>query len=248
VVSDAELASVSGKFVPQSSLSNARVLSTMATPVNGPQNPALGVGAPSLAMSGAALNELQGQVVALGISFDSEWLRGGSGYEAALAVGINPQNQTVTSHSWSQTVGNGLGSVPTTGTINGSVSSTMTGIVQSSQVAGNGDAVVNQSSIEIGTKPIAPPTGTQTNGCGASCTVTSNPQALGVSISAPGGSVSQLIGSGQIRQNAQLVSDFNQVVNSMKVQVQVAPVLPTAITPSQLSALMQMQRPPMPGH
>jgi hypothetical protein len=120
--------------------------------------------------------------------------------------------------------------------------------MQSSQVAGNGDSVVNQSSIEIGTKPIPPHNGPEPNGCGAPCTITSNSHSLGVAINAPGGAVSQLIAPGHIGQNVQLVSDLNQVVNSMKIQVQVAPVQPTAITPAQLSAIMQMQRPPMPGH
>jgi len=96
------------------------------------------------------------------------------------------------------------------------------GIGQNIEIAGNGNTVVNATGVAVVTNrpEFAPlPNGAQSCSC-----ITMPPAGVSLSV-APTGAVaniaSQFIGSGAILQNASVTTDFNHIVNSFQLQVQV---------------------------
>lgn len=233
-VSDQTLKQMRGEFIiaPVGGASVAAAIAATqpsAGPVRALQTGAqAGGAAPSL----GNLPSSGGQVVYFGLQVVSSWqvptASGPAGVAAGATIGVDLKTGTPTVTTWTSSTNNGLPATPGTGgSVNGTppAENVVNGVGQSVQIAGNGNSVNNQASVQVGQvvpvfvagpTPNAPP-------CGAQCSVTFDNTGLHVSIATPHGAISQAVGQNGISQTVQVASDFNQITNQLGVNVQMAP-------------------------
>jgi hypothetical protein len=250
VLSDAQMSVIRGRYVPQgASLAISASTASILSPV-GPAS----VGASSQPDGSAGASPLGsivnngvtagfGQVVYFGVQMVSQWQTGSgtdlNSAQVGAALGINLQNGTMTQGTWSQSQGAGLAAIPpATDSVNGGgLTNISSGIGQSIQVAGNANSVANQTDIAISTAAPAALMIPVLNTCGAPCSAVIDPNTMSVAITQPGGVVSQTINANGILQSARIAGDVNQIMNTMHVQVQVAPS--AGLNAAQLTSLLQ---------
>lgn len=249
---DSELDSMRGKYIPpQREPSSLPYTITAAQPDAPARN--LAEGAPqtrngSTSSGPSIMAPLGGQVVYFGVEMVSQWQVGSgqsqSQLAAGAALGVNlrdPQHPQVSSAQWNSA----QGQMPPASVANGDVvgGAPLTnmggGVGQSIQIAGNGNSATNQAQIDVGSSspPAWLPVPTVGVGaCGAACQTTIG-GGMGVSITLPGGVILQQIGSNGVLQSAQLASDMNQIINTLTMHVQVAPV--SGFNVGQLTTILQ---------
>ncbi len=252
VVSDAEMDGIRGRYVPPQSASLAISAATVAvvapntltssTPTD--QTVSTATASPLGGLVNNGVTGGFGQVLYFGVEMVSQWQTGTgadlSSAQVGAAFGMNLQNGAVTQGTWSQSQGTGLSaSPPATDSINGGAGLTniSSGIGQNIQVAGNSNSIGNQTDIAISTAVPVPIIVPVVNTCGSPCSASINPNAMSVGITQPSGVVSQTISANGILQSARILGDVNQIMNTMHVQVQVAPS--NALNASQLTNLLQ---------
>lgn len=227
-VDDASLAGIRGKFVPPS---QARVSASAVLGASSPQRAA----EPLTYQSGSAvrspladLNQNNGTIAYFGVTMTSSWTVTNGGVTQGVQVGatlnVDVQNHSVSVGSWSQSQNGGLPSAPPTGnsvTGDAPASNISSGVGQSIQVAGNGNVISNQATVQYGSGPYAATTVPTTSDCTA-CTFQIGPNGMGIAIATPQGNASQSIGAGGILQAAQVWSDLNTITNQLGVNVQTA--------------------------
>ena len=198
------------------------------------------VGGPSLDVHGPS-----GPIVYFGFAMHSEWQSGAgpyaATYSAGVGIGADLRTQHVSVTTWS--VQNGTtGAAPGTSpnTIDGGIApGTVGGVAQTIQIAGNDNAVANHASVDVGPSALVPvliPTG---GPCGSACSVTLGAHEIGVSITTPAGSAAQAITAGAVSQSVKVMTDFNQVANTLHLQVQTG--TPSFSPTSLLPTLLQTQ-------
>lgn len=251
-LSDVELDSIRGKYVPQPQASSLPVSTIEPNPLADITR-SLPAAAPSAArtnvvsgLTDAGLLAGGGQVVYFGIELVSQWQSTGQNQgrlSAGAALGVNlgdPQRPQLSGVQWTSAQGESMpGSTANGNTVNGAPLANLGGgIGQSIQVAGNGNAVVNQAQIDIGSSPPTLPVPTPNgNPCTPACNTTMGASGMGVSITVPGGTIAQTVGPNGILQSAQIRSDLNQITNSLIMRVQVAPA--SGLNVGQLSTVLQ---------
>ena len=221
IVSDGDLASIRGRYVPVGR--NVRALASTTTP-DAPKTLPSGVARTTTAVTPGVSGAIAGNVVSgVTVSLASAWERPDQngvlgGYSAGASLSLDASgNVSVSTASWNSKIGAGLQTVPTTGTVSGAPLAGLTGIGQGIEVAGDGNSVLNVLHVDNGaSSTISVPRGTAP--CGASCSVSVG-SGFGLAINGPGGAVQQAIGPQGLFQSVQLTSDFNTVINTMNVHV-----------------------------
>jgi hypothetical protein len=242
-ISDATLQNMRGEFIVapvRGATAAAATVGARLDPLLS-QSPAAAVASAGRGTLGAGLANVSsggGQVVYFGLQVVSSWqvatATGPAGVSAGATIGVDLRTGTPSISTWTTSTNNGLPSTPSTGgSIDGTppATSVVNGVGQSVQVAGNGNSVSNQATVQVGQiVPVLSP-GPPSNAppCGAACSVSFDGTGLHVSIATPQGVVSQAVGQNGITQSVALTSDFNQISNQLGVNVQLA-------NPSQFSA------------
>jgi hypothetical protein len=152
--------------------------------------------------------------------------------DAGINLGVNikggrPQltiDQTFTSETPS--VG-GSSSTPggTASGGNAPLTNLSSGVAQSVQIVGDDNSGLNSATINIASTPPTVPPSPSTGGSPCTtCSVTDNKDGIDVTVDAPGvGNADQMIGAGQITQGITLNANDAAAINSLSLQIQMAP-------------------------
>ena len=197
----------------------------------------------------SATSPAAGTIVYFGLDMKTDWRTANAAtYSADVAVRIGVSASgtptlTITTDS-AQQPARTAGTSPSSGAIVGGLPADVggaSGLVQSIQIAGNGNAVDNHAAVTVTSNFTATTVGTA--GAGVACTACSfqaGPGGVGLSIALPGGNVaSQSLGPGGVTQSARITSDGNFVANDLRLVLGVAhggsaaaPIfVPSLITP-----------------
>ncbi|OBS08112.1 hypothetical protein Thpro_022362 [Acidihalobacter prosperus] len=201
---------------------------------------ALGMTARYPVLTSAGLAGIRGKyvdganVVYFGLQMVSSWQTGqGDSMTVGTDIGIGTVQgrPSVTFASWSKERG-GFESATQPGnrTASGSLAGHGQGVTQGIQVAGDGNQVSNQADVQVGPSGAITPLAASGPGViepnlvvvkgGAVGTVSVGGNGVSLGITLPGfGSVNQQLGVGGISQNAQVVSNANQVTNQLLMRV-----------------------------
>jgi hypothetical protein len=175
---------------------------------------------------------LPGGIEAFNLSLASSVEGGGVTRSAGVDIGVSLKTgrpQVTTDQSFtSETAGAGVPTVPGGGTASGAtapLTNLTGGVAQVVQIVGSGNAGLNDATINITSGPLPLQAATTTSGATCStCSVTEDKNGISVSVDAPGvGDAEQMIGATQITQGISLNADDAAAINSLSLQIQMAP-------------------------
>ncbi len=228
-VSDADLNGIRGKYVPPTDIR------PIALAMGTPGAPALAsTASTAVAIGPSPLSNLtgSGSVTYFGIAMVSTWTVKGAANptqdSVGLNVGIDVKSQSVSIQGWSTGSGGGIPGAPANDSVAGNAPLTniSSGVGQSIQIAGNGNAASNEATVTYGSAAPGLTPVPVINTCGAQCSTTVGNNAFSVSIVTPRGTVSQMVGSGTIGQSVQAWGDANQISNQLGITVHSQPTSP----------------------
>jgi hypothetical protein len=218
--------------------------------------PALSLGGSGGTPPPVSIPASSGRIVYFGLEMQTEWTApAGNGatktFVAGASLGLDlahgvptPQLQT-----WSASSGSVDDRDPLPASASNSTAGTIgdgriSGVAQMIQLAGNGNAVTNEATVDVShVKPsfvVTTPSGS--GPCGSACIVSVGKN-FGVRITLPGGTVSQSFGPQGIAQQAQVHSDFNTIVNQLGIHIQTQATPSALISGSALAALQSLLPP-----
>lgn len=220
-VSDAELATLRGRFAP-SRPATAAALPAQNVVVNDVARTALGQ--PSVIVAGSALGLAGSQVNGFGLEMATSWQSAsGTQYSAGVDLGVSfadPSRPSIATWSLTTTVdaSKTVASVNNASALGVGIS----GVSQVVQIAGNGNDAFNHAVIGIGgTLPGGPSTG----GACSSCTVSIGGNAMTVSVGPNiGDAAAQSVGASGIAQGISIASNGNAVNNALQLQLRTSPI------------------------
>ncbi len=228
IVSDDALSQIRGKYVPPAPPASPRALAyrdalSSAPSAANAQAVPLSVGQSVATSPLSSIQSASGTVTYFGVQMVSSWNQTGpsgtQGAEVGLNLGFDLAHGTVSVGKWSSSTNGGLPTSTPSGTVAGPATSIVSsGVGQTIQVSGNGNAITNTATVVVNgpDSTILLPT---TDTCGQQCSVTVGAGGAGIAITTPQGSVLQSIGPNGILQNAQVSSDMNNISNQLGVNV-----------------------------
>jgi hypothetical protein len=216
-ISDASLSTMLGRYVapiqPHVPVQTQNALTTMPQPFVAQS----GVRSPEA----SALSNLPagGQVTYFGIEMVSSWSTATGSATVGATLGIDASTHTFTISNWSSSQGDALARLSTDGNANSSQvpSQNVNGVLQSIQVAGNGNTAVNNATLTVSSQGNGVTFEPTTTTCSSVCTTSVGLNSVDIAIQTGAGIATQQVGVNGISQTVRIAGDDNSIVNAMQL-------------------------------